>query len=243
MQQIRYFEAIEAIFDDIEKNESNNLKLSASVIAKCIMEGGIVHIFGCGHSHILGEEMYYRAGGLVPVHPILDTGLMLHEGAAKSSDLEKFEGYGTIIAKYQDIREGDIVIVISNSGRNPVPIEMAICAKEKGAKIIVLTSMAYTNSQPSRHSSGKHLYEFGDIVINNHIAPGDAVLKVDGIPESFAPASTVIGATILNAIFASAVEIMHENGYEPPIFISGNIDGADEHNERLIERYKDRIKF
>ncbi|TZE82963.1 SIS domain-containing protein [Calorimonas adulescens] len=238
-----YINKIGEIIDKIKTLELNNLELSSSAIARCIMDGGIVHIFGCGHSHILGEEMYYRAGGLVPVHPILDTGLMLHEGAAKSSDLERFEGYGTILAKYQDIRKGDIVIVISNSGRNPVPIEMAIYAKGKEARVIVITSMEYSKSQPSRHSSGKHLYEFGDIVIDNHGVPGDAVLKLDGIPEPFAPSSTVIGATILNAVFARAVEIMHENGYEPPIFISGNIDGADEHNRKLMERYRDRIKF
>ncbi|MCG0276648.1 MAG: SIS domain-containing protein [Thermosediminibacteraceae bacterium] len=239
----RYFDQIKNMLDTILKSELESLEQASSAIAKSIMDGGIVHIFGCGHSHILCEEMYYRAGSLVPVHPILDTGLMLHEGAAKSSDLERFEGYGLLLAKYQEIRREDTVIVISNSGRNPVPIEMALYAKERGAKVIVITSMDFSRSQPSRHSSGKHLYEFGDIVIDNHGVPGDGVLKLDGVPEPFAPSSTVIGAAILHAVFARAVEIMHEKGFKPPIFISGNMDGADEHNRALIEKYKNRIRF
>lgn len=239
----RYFNTIKELLNIILESEFKSLEQASSAIAQSIIDGGIVHIFGCGHSHILCEEMYYRAGGLAPVHPILDTGLMLHEGAAKSSDLERFEGYGYVLAKYQDIKKEDILIVISNSGRNPVPIEMAIYAKGKGAKVIIMTSLDYSKSQPSRHSSGKHLYELGDIVIDNHGVPGDATLSLGGVTEPFAPASTVIGATILNAVFARAVEIMHENGIKPPIFISGNLDGFDEHNRGLIKKYKERIKF
>ncbi|AQS55766.1 SIS domain-containing protein [Novibacillus thermophilus] len=236
-----YFAKMQALLKDILKNEKDHMEQVSEKIVDSLKEDGVVHLFGAGHSHMLTEEVFYRAGGLVPVHPILDTGLMLHEGAVRSSDLERMNGYGEIVMKHQDIRPGEVVFVISNSGRNPVPIEVALAAKEQGAFVVGLTSLDYSSKQSSRHKSGKRLFEIVDVVIDNHGVEGDAILKLEAFPVPFAPSSTVAGAAIINAILARAIEHLVNEGIEPPVFLSGNLDGADEHNLKLVNKYKNRI--
>ncbi|MBT2216305.1 SIS domain-containing protein [Virgibacillus dakarensis] len=238
-----YFSKITDLLDVVEKDEHDAMYKAAQKVADAIQAGGVIHLFGCGHSHILTEEVYYRAGGLVPIHPILHEPLMLHEGAVRSSSFERKNDYAKLFMEEQDIREGDVMIVISTSGRNPVPVDVARMAKKQGAYVIGITSIAYSSSQASRHSSGDHLYDAVDLVINNHAPVGDALLSHDKVDVNFSPSSTVIGAAILNAIFAESIKLMAENGFTPPVFLSGNIEGADEHNQRLIDRYRERIKL
>lgn len=238
-----YIDKIKYLLVTVEKEESQTMNKAAEKVAESIQKGGIIHLFGCGHSHILTEEVYYRAGGLVPVQPISHEPLMLHEDASQLAILERKNDYAREFMKNQDIRKGDIVFVISTSGRNPVPVDVALIAKEKGAYIIGITSIKYSVSQPSRHASGKHLYESVDLVINNHSPVGDALLAHEKVAVQFSPSSTVIGSTILNAIFAESISIMAENNYAPPVFLSGNIEGADEHNKLLIEKYSERMKL
>lgn len=237
----RYFEKMQNLFTDILKDEKEKMEQVSERVAASLQQDGVIHFFGAGHSHMLSEEVFYRAGGLVPVHPIFDTGLMLHEGAVRSSHLERMNGYGDILMKDQDIRSGEVVFVISNSGRNPVPIEVALAAKEKGAYVVGLTSLDYSSKHTSRHKSGKRLFEVVDVAIDNHGVEGDALLKLVSFPVPFAPSSTVAGAAILNGILARAIERLVEKGIEPPVFLSGNLDGADEHNLTLVAKYKDRI--
>jgi uncharacterized phosphosugar-binding protein len=227
----------------VEENEKEQLTEAAKKVADAIENGGIVQLFGCGHSHILTEEVFYRAGGLVPINPIFHEPLMLHEGAVKSSELERKNYYADGFMKDQDIRNNDVVFVLSTSGRNPVPVDVALAAKQKGAFVIGITSMEYSQSQPSRHKSGKHLFDAVDLVINNYSVKGDAILSYDKVAVPFGPTSTIVGATILNAIFAGAIKIMADKGYSPPIFLSGNVDGADEHNQEMINLYRERIKL
>lgn len=238
-----YVEQIRRSLDQIEEREAERIRQAARRTAETIMQGGVIHLFGCGHSHILTEEVFYRAGGLAPIHPILVEPLMLHEGAVRSSELERQNGLAASFMHNQDIRPGEVMIVLSTSGRNPVPVDVAQIAKAKGAYTIGITSLEYSQSWPSRHVSGKHLYDAVDLVIDNHAVKGDAVLSYPGVPVPFAPTSTVIGAVILNSIFAGAIVMMTDEGYEPPVFLSGNIDGADERNRQLIARYRDRISL
>ncbi|MBO8162868.1 MAG: SIS domain-containing protein [Brevibacillus sp.] len=237
----QYFDKIRERLELVEKREGEKLKQAARRVAECLSQGGIVHLFGCGHSHILTEEVFYRAGGLVPIHPILHEPLMLHEGAVRSSELERKNDYAAQFMNEQDIRTGDVVFVLSTSGRNPVPIDAALIARQKGAYVIGVTSVEYARSQPSRHKSGKHLPDVVDLLIDNHSVKGDAMLTHEKVSAPFGPSSTVVGAAILHAIFAEAISTIADNGEEPPVFQSGNLDGADEHNRRLIERYRERI--
>lgn len=236
-----YFERAKERIELVENNERENLTLAAKKVAEAIQNEGIIQLFGCGHSHILTEEVFYRAGGLVPIKPILIEPLMLHEGAVRSSQLERKNDYAKGFLAEQDFQPKDVVIVLSTSGRNPVPVDVAEAAREKGAFVIGITSMEYSQSQTSRHKSGKYLFNSVDLSINNYSVIGDAVLNYDKVKVPFGPTSTVVGAVILNAIFAEAIQLMADNGFEPPIFLSGNIDGADEHNQQLIEKYQRRI--
>ncbi|MCM2996608.1 putative phosphosugar-binding protein [Paenibacillus favisporus] len=236
-----YFNIIGELLHKVRTKQAEEIRRAAVKVADCIEQGGIIHLFGCGHSHILTEEVFYRAGGLAPIRPIFVEKLMLHEGAVRSSELERQNGLAADFMDEQDIREGEVVFVLSTSGRNPVPVDVALMAGQKGAFTVGVTSLAYSKSQPSRHESGRHLADAVDLVIDNFSVKGDAVLRYPGMEVAFAPSSTVIGAAILNAVFAEAIGIMFDKGLTPPVFLSGNIDGADAHNEALIEAYKGRI--
>lgn len=238
-----YFERAKERLELVEKNESERLKQAAQKVADVIQAGGIIQLFGCGHSHILTEEVFYRAGGLVPIKPIFVEPLMLHEGAVRSSQLERKNGFADTFLEDQDFRPEDIVFVLSTSGRNPVPVDVAEAARKKGAFVIGITSKEYSQSQTSRHVSGNYLFDSVDLVIDNYSVVGDAVLNYDKVKVPFGPTSTVVGAVILNAIFAEAIQLMADNGFEPPIFLSGNVDGADKHNQLLIDQYRERIEL
>ncbi|WP_374054723.1 SIS domain-containing protein [Rossellomorea sp. FM04394] len=236
-----YFEKIQEKLHIVQSNEADKMTVLAGKISSAIQQDGIIQLFGCGHSHILSEEVFYRAGGLVPINPILIEPLMLHEGAVRSSQLERAEEYAGDFMNAQDIQSHDVVIVLSTSGKNPVPIDVALLAKEKGAYVVSISAFDYVEKETSRHPSGKFLSEVVDLAINNHSVVGDAVLTDDRVAVPFSPSSTVIGAAILNGVMAGAIQNMLEEGFEPPIFISGNVDGADDHNEGLIEKYRKRI--
>ena len=197
---------------------------AGKVIADAIAQGGTLHIFGTGHSHMLAEELYIRAGGLACVNAILEPSLMLHEDPARATELERQEGLAAEILVKHEMRAGDVLIVVSNSGRNPVPIEMALLAKERGLVVIALTSLAHSQAVASRHSSGRRLFEVADVILDNGGEVGDAVLEVEGLPTKACPTSTVIGAAILNAVVATTIEELLGMGIVPHVLVSSNVD-------------------
>ncbi len=241
-KSVEYFENLQKILARIATEQLDNIEKAARAVADTLENGGRVHAFGTGHSHMLAEEIFYRAGGLVNVNPILETSLMLHESAAKSTELERLEGYGEILFDHHSINQKDILFLFSNSGRNVVAIDLALIAGERGVKTVVITNMEHTMQGASRHSSGKKLFEAADIVIDNCGCHGDASMRIDEINRSVAPTSTAAGAAILNAIEARAVEIMVSEGFTPEVFSSSNVDGGDEINNAYIAKYKKEIK-
>ncbi len=239
---MEYFENLQRIIARISTEQAENIEAAARAVADTLKNGGRIHTFGTGHSHMLAEEIFYRAGGLVNVNPILETGLMLHESASKSTELERLEGYGKILFDMHGIKNTDILFLFSNSGRNGVAIDLGIIAREKGVKTIVITNMEHTMQGKSRHSSGKKLYELGTVVIDNCGCTGDASMRIEEIGRNVAPTSTAAGAAILNAIEARAVEIMVAEGFVPEVFSSSNVDGGDEINEAYVKKYIKEIK-
>src|SRR5699024_5397533 len=239
----QYMQKIDKLLKQVTQDEAETMTKAAENIATALQAGGVLHLFGSGHSHILAEELYYRAGGLVPVNPILHEPLMLHKGAVKSSEIERKEGYTPSFMTEQDIRKGDILIVVSTSGRNAVPVEVALFGKDAGAYVIAVTATEYSKSQDSRYSSGQRLFEVADLVLDTHIPVGDALMSHENVDVRFAPGSTIVGAAMLNAVVAETINLMAESGIEPPIFLSANVKGGDERNKALIEKYGGRVKM
>ncbi|MCX7795367.1 MAG: SIS domain-containing protein [bacterium] len=239
-----YFSEVKRILHRIEETQTKTMERVANLIAEGIINGSNIFIFGASHSAMMAEELTYRAGGLMLINPIFAPGLSLSERPVnRTSKLERLEGFAKILLDSFPLKKGDILIIASVSGRNTVPVEMALEAKERGLTVIALTSLEYSKNVTSRHKSGKKVYEIADIVLDNCCPKGDAILQIDNLPQKVAPTSTIAGVYILNAIIARVVEILVEKGIEPPIYLSGNLDGGDEYNTRKLQEYKDRIFY
>lgn len=215
------------------------IKQSARWLADCIVNDHIIHTFGTGHSHMIGLELFVRAGGLANVNAMLDTMVLTSEGSRRSAEIERISGLSKIIFDQHKVAENDIMIIISNSGRNAMPLEMAMIAKEKGIKSIAITSLEQSKKYPSRHPSGKKLYEIADLVLDNCVPPGDGLLDIGG--NLTGAASTLSGIFLINLIATEAMKIASAAGAKLPIFHSQNIDGFS--NEELYEKYASRIKL
>lgn len=237
-----YIENIKRIIGKIETEGKESIEKTAGIIADTVMNGRRLYLFGTGHSHMLAEELFYRAGGLVNIQPILIDSLMLHVSASESTVAEREEGMADKILSEYGMDENDAIIIISNSGRNGVIVDMALLCKEKGLNVIALTNLEHTYSGESRHKSGKRLCEIADTVLDNGGCAGDACVEVDGVAGKICATSTVCGALILNAVVAQAVSICIQNGVVPEHFASSNVDGGDEINNILVEKYKKEIK-
>jgi uncharacterized phosphosugar-binding protein len=230
------------MIERLQDEQMGPIREAGKLVAEVLRAERLVHVFGTGHSHMLAEEGLYRAGGLAPVNAILESGLMLHEGAAVSTRLEKLPGYSPIVADKYGFEEGDLLIVISNSGVNAAPVEMALLAREAGLKVLAICSVAYSKSVEPKPGVSARLYEIADLTLDNLGEPGDAVVEVDGTGLKVGPTSTVIGATLLNAVFVEATCTLAAEGVEPPVYRSSNMPGASEHNQRLVERFGGRIR-
>lgn len=238
-----YIDEIKARIDRIEQDQWENIAKASELIASVIEKDGLIHAFGSGHTHILVEEIWCRAGGLAPINPILDPDQMPYTGPFKGSALEKLEGFGTILFETHDAESGDLIIVLSNSGRNPTPIEIARAAKERGLQVIAITSMDYSENIPSRDPSGLKLYEIADLVIDNAGPLGDALIELEGSNIKAGPSTTVLNALILNTLVCEVASILQDRGIEPPIFVSANLDVPMDHNEKIFSKYKPRIRL
>lgn len=229
------------LLEKLEQTQEEIIDQVAAVCAESIYNGGLLYFFGTGHSHMICEEPFYRAGGLACIYPILETDLMLHEGASKGSQYERLEGMGNIAVANTGIGKGDVLFVASNSGRNCAVIDAALEAKKRGAITVAITSMNHTTQVSSRHSSGLNLYQVCDYVLDNGGVAGDASVQLPGLSQNIAPTSSVIDLTLVNLIMVNIVERMLEKGMNPPLFMSSNSDGGDKANKSVLEVYRERI--
>lgn len=237
-----YAEAVNAVLERILETQLDAIGKAAQLVADAIAGDGLLYTFGTGHSHVTAEDLTYRAGGLIPVDAIMERSLSGHEKVAQSEYMERVEGIAKVIWDYYEITPRDALIVISNSGRNAAPIEMAMIAKEKGVPVIGVTSLAHSQGTTSRHSSGKKMYEFCDVVIDNLCPKGDCLLHLEGLEQPVGAGSSVATLFILSMIITQSAQNLLDRGIEPPVGMSGNLDGSYEYNKHLIDRYKSRIK-
>lgn len=238
MANFTYMKHAIALLEKIDQEQREQMKQAAQWVADNIREDRMIHVFGTGHSHMIGIEMFVRAGGLANVNAILDPDVLTSNGARRSGALEKLPGLADIIYDSYDINTGDLMIVISNSGRNAVPIEMAMRAKKEGLKVIALTNLKQSEQITSRHPSGKRLFECVDLAIDSCVPFGDGMMEVGGVLT--APGSTISGAATINTIVNEAMMILAEEGHKLPVFASQNVDGFN--NDDLYEKYVSRVK-
>jgi uncharacterized phosphosugar-binding protein len=239
-----YINTCLTVLQRLQDEQMDKIEEAARIIADAIAEGHSFFAFGCTHSNLPVQEVFYRAGGLMLVNPIFPPGLSLDaRPPTMTSQMEQMEGYGRLIFRNVPAKEGDVLVLISTSGRNAVPIEVAMEAKKRGLTVIAITALEYSRSLTSRHSSGKKVYELADLVLDNYSPRGDAVLELEGLPQKTGSTSGVVASVMMHAIISQVVENLMAKGFAPPIYMSGNLDGGAEHNEHMLKAYKDRIFY
>ncbi|MFF4502872.1 SIS domain-containing protein [Streptomyces sp. NPDC001401] len=241
----QFFDAAIDLLQRVRDEETESITAAGTLLADTVADGGRLFAFGAGHSSLAAQDVVYRAGGLALMNLLAVPGVVGVDvmPATLGSALERVDGLATAVLDSSPLRSGDALVIISLSGRNALPVEMAMSARTLGVKVIGVTSVAYATETRSRHTSGTYLRDHCDIVLDSKIAIGDATLTVDTIPAPFAPASTVVTSAILQAVMATAAGALAERGIEPPLLRSGNVDGGHDWNSRVMQEYGDRIFY
>ena len=229
----QYLESITEILSRIDREDSAALAAASDAVSDVICGDGLVYAFGCGHSHLVALDTFYRAGGLACVSALLDEDLMLHDGAAKSSRMEKMPGVGAEVYRRHSAKPRDLVVVISASGKNAAPVEVLRAAKADKVKTVAISSSAYK-------PHGGVLLDEADIGIDSKVAYGDAVIPVGD--ATMGGMSTFAGLFILNSILIEGAKKALARGVTPPIYRSGNVEGGTAQNALLEAKYFNRIK-
>jgi len=239
-----YYATATALLAQAREANAPTIKKLGALLGQSVANGGVIHTFGSGHSEVIGREIIGRAGGLVCVSGIFDP---------TGGFIENMVGYGTKLAERYDrahgLLAGETIIVISNSGKNSSPIEVALYAKQKGLNVVGLCCVEMSKSAPTVHPGGKKLHEVADYTLDNFGKPGDAIVEIfpkeAGLPaEALAkagPTSTLIGATLLNLLMLETIEWLKAGGHVLPILRSQNMPNAIEYNRELGKKYKGRL--
>ena len=235
------YEYGDKIIDVIKHAEEVNkdiIKELSVKFAECIENDKVIHTFGTGHSHMLGIELFARAGGLGNVDAMLDPDTLTSFGAQRSGAMEKTSGVSDVVYDSYNIEKGDIMIITSNSGRNAMPIEMAMRYQKEGIFTIALTNLNQSKNTTSRHPSGKRLFECVDLVVDTCAPDADATLNLDGIKTG--PASSIVSMFLMDTVVAEAIKIVLSHGKRPYVFQSQNVDGFD--NDAIYKHFEKRVK-
>lgn len=226
----QYLHKARELLDRFEETQLDNLERAAEMIAQSTAEGHTLYAWGGPHSSLPVVDIFWRAGGLALVNPLFTPGLSLEVGPIYlTSTYERLEGPGKEFFAKIGAEPGDAIILVSTSGRNPFPIDLAMSAQHAGLKVIGLTSLAYSTAVGSRHSSGKKMYDYCDVVIDNLTVPGDAVVEDSRLPQKVGPTSGWMGCLALQLLMVEVAERLAEKGVVPPIYYALNLDGQDEH--------------
>jgi uncharacterized phosphosugar-binding protein len=228
---------------------------AADWFAESIIAGRMVHLFGSGHSRIMVEEMWPRYGSFPGFNPIVELSLTFHNqvvganGQRQAMFLENVPGFAEKILRNFDLSEKDSALVVSSSGCNIVPIEIAEQFQKRNVKVVAIVSRRHSEASASKREDGRKLQDFADLVLDTGAPVGDAMVKVDGLDTPVAPGSTVGGCMLINAIKAEVAERLTKAGQPPKVLTAGVICGVDkatelfeaaydEHGRRVAELYK-----
>ena len=239
----RYLSNAVNVLDAIIAEELAAIRSAAELCARAVAGGGLIHVLGTGHSHILAEELFYRAGGLAAINPILVDRLMLHVSATDSTRLERLAATGDDVLSELTLVPGDAIIVASNSGGNAVCNVVAAGARRAGVQVIAVVSRAHAAAMQDDGVDGHDtLLDVADVVVDNHGAVGDASILVAGVPCPVGPTSTIAGAAIVNAIAVETAALLGELGGPVAVLASSNVAGGDEHNRAVLDPFRDRVR-
>ena len=248
MNDFGYFEKLTENFRQVNDTQGENIKKAAELMYRAIADDRLISVYGGGgHTTLCMGEMFFRAGGLSNINPIMETGLSVFNQALKYLELERTVNYGSAIMKYYDLKKDDALIIFHNIGINPATIDAVEEAKKRGVKIIAVSSSAWQNEMPKehfiRHPNGKNLFDYADVCIDDFNPVGDAVVNVPGLDTPIAPVSNIIDFYIAHLLEIETVRLCVENGVTPPVWSSANTPGGDEKNAAYLEKYKPRIKM
>lgn len=248
MNTYGYFERIVSNLQQVNETQAENIRKAGSLMADAIEQDRLIHVYGGGgHTTLCMGEMFFRAGGLSNINPIMETGLSVFNQALKYLELERTVNYGSAIMKYANLQEGDLLIIFHNIGINPATIDAAMEAKKAGAKIIAVSSSHWQNEMPAdhfiRHPSGKNLFDFADVCIDDLNPVGDAVVRIPGCDVPIAPISNVVDFYIAHLLEIETVSQCVQRGITPPLWTSANTPGGDEKNAQLLQKYVPRVKM
>jgi len=240
-----YIGKIIDLLNRISSEEDSNFNAAAKILADAIEGNGRIFAYGCTHSATTMQDIYQRAGGLAVINAIFIPGLeALHAHPfGLTSKIERLQGYAEIALDCAPIRKGDVLIVVSVSGRNAIPIEFAKIAKERMIKVIAVTGLDYSKSVKPRHPDGKNMYEYADVILDNKAIAGDAIMEAKGMKQKFCPASGITSTVVLQCMVAATVEELLARGITPPIFMAENVDGGGEFNKKILSENKNRIFY
>jgi uncharacterized phosphosugar-binding protein len=234
---------LQQLLEQVRQAQHETLDAAAQLIAQSLASGGVLHLFGTGHSHMIAEEVFYRAGGLIPVNAMLDPEVILSGGALRSTETERTAGKAAEIAARYDLRQDDVGVVISNSGRNPVPVEMAQLMRSRGMPVIALTNFEHSRAVAPVDPPGVRLFEIADVVLDNGGVYGDACLSLAGVAQPVGPTSTVIGAAMMQSVILLTMEKLVRCDIRVVNLPSANVDGADASEvAKAFARLRGRIK-
>jgi uncharacterized phosphosugar-binding protein len=230
-----YFAAVRRLLEELEHREVSTIERSASRIARSIGTGGMLHVFGSGHSMLAAIESTVRAGGLAAVRLLYDPALSPTE-PDRVSQVERLHGHALGLLERGDLRSGEAIIVVSHSGINPVPIEIALGAQDLGLAVVAITSVAHSQQASSRHESGRRLLDVADIVVDTGAPFGDTTIYAHGFATG--AVSTILASAAIHAITIRVVELLAAAGMDVPVLVSQNVNDTDDRNVRLLERYQ-----
>jgi len=239
-----YINGLQGVLSRIADEQGENIRRAGKIVADSLGSGGIIHTFGTGHSHIIAEDAFFRAGGIAAINPILDERFIFLKGALASTRAERESGIAAELIKQESIGPNDAGIIISNSGRNAAPIEMAVEMQNRGVPVVAITSIGQSRASRSRHASGKRLFEIADIVVDNCVPSGDALVKIDGIESMSGASSTVAGSAIIHSIVIEALAELADRGVSPSVLPSANAgDAAADTLRNILGPFASRISY
>jgi len=243
----RFLEVVTENLEKVEKEQAGNILKAANMMADAIQADKLIHVYGGGgHTCLCVCEMFFRAGGLACINPIMDIAISPFNQSLKYLEIERTVNYARGLIRYYGLKKADVLIIFHNIGVNAATIDAALESKERGVKIIAVSSSDWQKGLPQdhfiRHPSKKNLFELADICIDDYNPLGDAAITMEGLSTPMAPISGIVDFYIIHRMEIETVKILLERGIDPPVWRSANVPGGDEFNARYVEKFMPLVK-